>query len=301
MRLPRTLAACATALLASLAALPAAHAERLASGPHILATPDYQARSGRVPPAEGTAAATMLYYGGTVFTHVKVVSVMWGSTVNPTTVAGVPGFSAALVNSTYLDQTAEYDTLHKGVNGRKPTKQHIHRGSYLGQVQITPHNTSKSLQDVDVQNELKYQISQGVLPPQDLNTLYMVYFPVDVSIELDGILSCRDFGAYHFAVSDLKPTRTNLFYAVEPDCHSSWSSITFAASHEFIEATTDNIPTPGTQPAFPQTWNTSDGYEVADLCGGSGTLTGGGKSYTVSQYFLNSTNRCSTTATYTSP
>ena len=78
------------------------------------------------------------------------------------------------------------------------------------------------------------------------------------------------------------------------------SSAPSAASHEFVEATTDNIPTPGSNPAFPQAWNDANGFEVADICGGSGTLTRGSKSYTVTQFFLNSTNSCST-GNYTSP
>jgi hypothetical protein len=151
-----------------------------------------------------------------------------------------------------------------------------------------------------VQAELAHQISLGTLPPQDLNTLYMVYFPVGVSITLDNLLSCRDFGAYHFAVSDTKRTRNNLFYAVEPDCNFSFSNITYIASHEFAEAVTDNIPTPGSSPAFPQAWNDSAGYEIGDKCSGSGTLVAGANSWTVTQVYLNSKNNCST-GNYTSP
>jgi hypothetical protein len=61
-----------------------------------------------------------------------------------------------------------------------------------------------------------------------------------------------------------------------------------------------NIPTPGSNPAFPQAWNNASGYEVADLCGGSGQLTKGAKSWTVTQYYVNSLGRCST-GNYTSP
>ncbi|HEX4510546.1 MAG TPA: hypothetical protein VH328_10715, partial [Burkholderiaceae bacterium] len=117
----------------------------------------------------------------------------------------------------------------------------------------------------------------------------------------DGLVSCQSFLAYHFAVNDTKLSKKNLFYAVEPSCHQSIQTITFAASHEFAEATTDNVPTPGSNPAFPQAWNTSDGYEIGDLCGNSGTLTGPkGGSYTVTQVFLNSKAACSS-GNYTSP
>lgn len=285
---------CACALAAAALASPA-----FAGGYHVMYTPAYKAAHG-IPDAP-PPATKMLYYGGTVFTSSKVVSVIWGANVNPTTVSTIPGFSSAIVNSTFVDQMGEYDTLHqKAVGGHKSSKQKISRGTYLGQVKITPHNKSTSLTDGDVQDELKYQIKAGTLPHQDLNTLYMVYFPDNIKITLDGLVSCQSFGAYHFAVNDSKLSKNNLFYAVEPSCHYSIQNITFAASHEFAEATTDNVPTPGTNPAFPQTWNTSDGYEIADLCGGSGTLTDGSNSYTVTQFFLNSISNCSS-GNYTSP
>lgn len=293
----RSAAALALAAATLLLSAPA-QAERV-GGYRIFPTPAYLAKTGRAAPTEAAAGA-MLYYGGSVLANAKVVSVMWGPNVNATTVAGIPGFTSALVNSTYVDQMSQYDTFLNAQDGRKGTQQHIARGSYLGQVQITPINTKLNLTDADVQKELKAQIKAGVLPARDLDTLYMVYFPVNVSVTLDGMTSCVDFGAYHFATNGVKLAKSNLFYTVEPDCHYSFNSITFIASHEFVEAVTDNIPTPGTNPAFPQAWNTSGGYEVADICGGSGQLVAGSKSYTVTQYYLNSTAKCST-GNYTSP
>jgi hypothetical protein len=167
---------------------------------------------------------------------------------------------------------------------------------------LTPRNTSKVLQDSDIQAELKYQIRKGVLPPQDDNTLYMIYFPSDITILLDGQASCVVFGAYHFATNDTKRAkRRNIFYSVEPECNSGFDYLTFAASHEFAEAMSDNVPTPLVNPDYPQAWNDSTGYEIGDKCSGSGTLTAGTASWQVTQYYLNSLHGCSTTTTYTSP
>ena len=214
----------------------------------------------------------------------------------------VPLLSAALVNSTYVDQETEYNT--KGataINGHKSTNQVIHRGTYFGQVVLTPHNQSKSLTDADVQKEIEKQISDGVLPAHNRNVLYMIYFPSDITINLGGSLSCQGFGAYHFATIDTKlALKKNIFYSVEPECNSGFSFLTFAASHEFAEAGTDNVPTPGSNPNFPQAWNDSSGYEVGDKCSGSGTLTSQQGSWTVTQYYLNSLHGCST-GNYTSP
>ena len=245
----------------------------------------------------------MNYYGGPVFSNVKVETVMWNKDVLQETQDKIPLFTAALVDSTYVDQLGEYDT--KGVetaNGHKGTKQIINRGTYLGQAVLDPQNKSTLLLDSDVQKELKHQIHLGVLPPSDENTLYMIYFPANITIVIDGQASCVVFGAYHFATNDAKRAKKhNIFYSVEPECNSGFDYLTFAASHEFAEATTDNVPTPLVNPDYPQAWNDPTGYEIGDKCSTSGTLKGTAGTWQVTQVYLNSTHGCSTTKTYTSP
>jgi hypothetical protein len=259
---------------------------------HIFQTPEQMAQSGRTP-SQG-AKGDMLYFGGTVFTKMKVVSVIWGPHVNSQTVADISGFLKAIVNSTYVDQLNIYDTDLKGVNGRKGTNQKIQRGKYLGQIQITPEHKGLTLSDKDIRAELTYQISKGVLPANTLNTLYMTYFPADITIKLDGLTSCQQFGAYHEAVSS-KRTPLNVFYGVMPDCGAGFDFLTIVSSHEFAEATTDNIPTPGTHPKYPQAWNTSDGYEIGDLCEGTeATLTTKSTVYEVQELYLNNIQACGT-------
>ena len=269
---------------------------------HIYRTPEMWRQLGKSPDLGTTGQ--MEYFGGTVFSKVKVVSVIWGSNVNKQTVNGMPGFLTALPNSTFLDQMEEYDTKGVvGVNGRTG-KQTIHRGTFLGQIQITPKNTNTQLTDKDVQNEITYQISIGVLPAKDANTLYMTYFPSNVTINLGGLISCQSFGAYHFAsntANGTKRTKKTFYYGVMPDCGYTFNDHTIVTAHEFAEALSDNIPTPGSSPAYPQAWNTSTGYEIGDLCEGTqGTLTAGKTTYYVQQIYLNSIAGCST-GNYTSP
>jgi len=265
---------------------------------HIFRATSFEALAKQTPPP----ASDMNYYGGPVFSDVKVMTVMWNKDVPQHTQDDIPLFTAALVDSTYVDQLKEYNT--KGataINGHKSTNQVIHRGTYLGQVVLTPHNTSKVLMDSDVQAELKRQIRRGVLPPNDFNTLYMVYFPSDITILLDGQASCVVFGAYHFATVDTKRAKKrNIFYSVEPECNSGYDFLTFAASHEFAEATTDNVPTPGVVPDYPQAWNDDTGFEIGDKCSGSGNLMGTAGTWQVTQVYLNSLHDCST-GNYTSP
>jgi hypothetical protein len=267
---------------------------------HILPPPGYFAKTGRLPPGGGDGP--MYYYGGSVFSTVRVVSVIWNRDVLKNTKQQVPLLSAALVNSTYIDQMGEYSTLHqKSVNGRKSTKQVIGRGAYYGQVVLQPHNSAKQLTDADVQAELERQIRKGALPARDANTLYMLYFPSYITIDLDGLTSCQDFGAYHFATIGTRiAPRRNIFYTVEPECNSGFDYLTYAASHEFAEAVTDNVPTPGNSPDYPQAWNDTSGSEVGDLCPFEGKLTDGTNTWTVTQFYLNSLKGCST-GDYTSP
>lgn len=266
---------------------------------HVFYTPAYAAKIGRVPNLGATGE--MEYFGGTVFSKVKVVSVMWGPNVNSETVSGMPDFFKALVNSTYVDQLGEYSTKgKKTVNGHKGSKQTITRGTFVSQVIITPKNQNTTISNKAIQKELMYQIGQGNLPTQDRNTIYMIFFPANVTINAFGLQSCSSFGAYHFATSR-RQNPSNIFYGVMPDCGYTFDDHTVVSSHEFSEALSDNIPTPGTNPKFPQAWNNSQGYEIGDLCEGTqGTLTTKNATYYVQQEYLNSIAGCST-GNYTSP
>ena len=114
--------------------------------------------------------------------------------------------------------------------------------------------------------------STARLPPPDDNSIYALYFPTGVSITLDGSKSCSAFGAYHDAI--IETTRHNVYYLVMPDCGSSFKGVTSVSTHELIEAVTDNVPTPGSTPDYPQAWNDSMGNEMGDLCDGTnGTVT----------------------------
>jgi hypothetical protein len=244
--------------------------------------------------APARATGSELYYGGPVLANVKTVAVIWGNGVAPITKSRIGPFLQALPNSTYLDQLVQYSTNLTGVNGHKGTDQTIARGSYLGQFIIKPANKATKLTDADVQTELKGQIAAGKLPANDLNTLYMIYFPAKISISIGGAQSCVSFGAYHSSSSP-KVTASNLFYGVMPNCGGGFIGQTIASSHEFAEAVTDAIPTPGSNPAYPQAWNTSNGLEIGDLCEGNDTtLVTSGTTYRVQEVYDNSKAACAT-------
>ena len=265
--------------------------------PHPMWLPGHFPRS--VPAPDARATGQMEYYGGPVFSTIKVISVIWGSKVNPQIVSGIGGFYTAATNSTFFDIMAQYGTNLVGINGHQGTNQQIGRGTYVGQVVITPFNSKTTLTDKAVRKEIVAQIAAGKLPVPDANTLYMTYFPPGVTIELGSSKSCSAFGAYHEGFKNA--TYGGILYGVMPDCGYSFTDSTVVSSHELAEATTDNFPTPGSNPKYPQAWNTTGGYEIGDLCEGySGTLTAGKTNYTVQQIYSNSAANCST-GNYHSP
>jgi hypothetical protein len=289
------------ALAAMLSAMPAVAGEGDTAAYHVYPTkPIRDARAGAMALLRNTTGR-MLYYGGPVISKTRIATVIWGSSVNRTTVLRIGPFLSGLVNSTFVDQLApQYDTNIKAVDGRQGTNQTIARGTYLGQFQITPYNKSTSLTDAAIRAEIKKQIAAGKVPANDLNTLYMIYFPSSVHITLGTDKSCVTFAAYHGATSTTV-IPGNIFYGVMPDCGTGFADLTVASSHEFAESVTDAIPTPGSHPAYPQAWNTSNGYEIGDLCEGTySRLTVGATIYRVQEVYLNSTAACGK-ARFTSP
>jgi hypothetical protein len=250
-------------------------------------------------PARQAANTKLLYYGGPVIEHAKVYAVFWGGSVPAETRNGIGPFFTNVLDSGYMDWLSEYDTNLKAVDGRDGTKQHIGRGSYGGAFTITPNNGSTALKDADVQAELEAQIKAGNLPPNDGNTLYMTYFPAGTSIEIEGQKSCQAFCAYH---EGFNSKNGPIYYGVMPVCGgfgcgfgSAFDNLTIVSSHEAIEAVTDPFPTPGSNPAYPQAWNTNDGQEIADICQSeSGTVTGHGNTSKVSGEWDNNSFSCLT-------
>ncbi len=250
-------------------------------------------------PQLSAASGQLNYYGGPVISKVKVVVVLWGPHVNATVVSGIGGFFTAATDSTWFDQLSQYQTNLTGINGHKGTDQTISRGTFFSQVTIKPKHTGSALTDKQVEAEISGQVTRGVLPKPDANTVYMTYFPPGVSISLGGLTSCSSFGAYHEGFTS--KTYGGVFYGVMPDCGYDFSTTTIITAHELAEAVTDAFPTPGSHPAYPQAWNTSGGSEAGDLCEGtSGTLTAGKTSYQVQQIYSNKIAGC-TTGNYTSP
>ena len=255
------------------------------------------------------SAGKIVYFGGPVIGHAQVFMILWGNGVVESTKKSLPDFYSSVLGSTYMDWLKMYNTTNiTSQDGRVGTNQQIGRGTFMQTIQINPSIVTGSVDDEQIRTELEKNINAGVLPKPTADTLFMIHFPANLKItfKADGTVatSCQHFCAYHNGFESKK--NGNIYYGVIPNLDSMACSFgcgsggslarqTVCASHELIEAVTDAFPTPGSQPAFPQAWNTPDGSEVGDLCQSTtGTLTGKAGSYKVQQEWDNSANSCTT-------
>jgi hypothetical protein len=110
----------------------------------------------------------------------------------------------------------------------------------------------------------------------DASAIYVIYYPAGTSVTQGTDVSCTNFGAFHDTAS---VGSTSVAYAVIPRCDAYKTAadvssggrdfVTFAASHELLEAATD--PDPG-NPAYygvdaaHELWEQVFATEVGDLC-----------------------------------
>jgi hypothetical protein len=251
------------------------------------------------------------YWGGAVLPNATTYAVFWGPNVNATTQARIGDFLEAFTNSPMFDWLSEYDTNIRAIDYVQGTNQHIGKGTFAGAITITPTHTAAAITDSDIQAELQANIASGKLPPPTDTNIYMVYFPVGISISGSGAgQSCVNFCAYHTAINR---SGSNIRYAVMPDlgpgsgCEAGCSrgatpfdSLTIASSHELIEATTD--PDVGILPSLirPSSWydlqhdSSGDAHgEVGDICNGMATpLVTPGGTFAIQKEWSNKDSAC---------
>jgi hypothetical protein len=250
---------------------------------------------------------------------VNVVTVFWTSAVDAGVQTTLPSFYSAITNSTFYDLLSEYATNVTPVGGGSGTNQSIGRGNAGGTFTIAPSQCNTVapcvIDDTAIQAELVAQINGGHLPAPELdnngkdNTLYMVYFPVNVTITMQGSQSCVVFCAYHGTTTGTFNSQSIDFgYGVFPDmgptsacslgCGNATNHLdntTSVSSHELAEAATDIDVGFATTFAPPLAWydpNNNNG-EIGDICNAQqATVTAGGKNWVVQKQWSNALNAC---------
>ena len=116
-------------------------------------------------------------------------------------------------------------------------------------------------------------LSKELPQPVPNQTLYVIYYPDTTDITLQGLHSCQGFGGYHNEVKLLQPPLT-VPYAVLPNCGSfgqlgGLDALTYATSHELVEAASDQFPESNPAYQFPEhddiAWGFGGG-ELGDMC-----------------------------------
>jgi hypothetical protein len=259
-----------------------------------------------------TSCVEATYCGGPVLSSVEVVPIFWTAQVPAATVQWAPGYLKALVDSPLFDMLSEYSTAGKtgiacgletdaGLEFVGPatpfsTGQTITRGTAVGGIVISPMlSLSNAITDdfAAIGLELEAQITHGLLPAPTYDaqgypqTLYMVFFPPDVTITLQGATSCKGFGAYHYSApyEGTSCVGQYLPYAVIPSCNPQGAQLSGVVSHELTEAVSDADvgPTSPTNANYgdvawylgPTCTGSSCGAcgEIADVCAYRGDAT----------------------------
>jgi hypothetical protein len=232
------------------------------------------------------AAPQLQYYGGPLLGNVKVQLVYWNNQVAYQD--KLPGFFSSITQSAYFDWLNEY-------NGGGTS---VGRGSYLGAYTDSAVGTGQ-IEDADIRTELTSLLSKNAIPQPDANTLYMVYFPPGLNVDLDGSGSCQVFCAYH---NTFMNGGKEVNYGVIPDQGGScaggcggnadqFNNETSVSSHELIEAVTDPAVglVTGNTPQAPLGWYDGTYGEIGDICNAVQAQVG---SYTVQRVWSNSRGLC---------
>ena len=235
-------------------------------------------------PASHTSMPLVDYNGGRVLQNPKIVTVTFaGDDTN--LVSRLQQFGDIItttawwtaVSSEYCQQPGNSPCIGQGSSGGHVVVADAPDANYTDSSQ----GGASTIQDFLKQhvNGAGGDAAAPDFPPPDENTLYVIYFPANVTIDLDGSGSCDSFGAYHNTTLLKDQNGTPLFvpYAIIPRCGTKESTTTVSASHEIIEAATD--PDIGENLLsfymLNQLWAVAGG-EVGDLCegfGSSGTTT----------------------------
>jgi hypothetical protein len=168
----------------------------------------------------------------------------------------------------------------------------------IGQAQMLtpvrlPTAAPASMSDLQISSYLAKQIAAkapGFTDPPD-DVIYAFFFPTGTTVELQGEQSCTSFGGYHNAAALSGATAA---YAVIPRCAGDdFTSVSSAASHEFIEASTDPNPESDAAYLLPDSnhiaFSMLGGGEAGDLCEFSRTadFTPTGYPFTVQRTWSN--------------
>lgn len=235
------------------------------SSPHDAGTSDAgdggacPAVTGNFSPAAHGPLPTMAYYGGPVLPSPLVVTFTFQDTPNAT---ALDSFGASVASTSWFTEvTKDYcipdggTCISAGPPGKAVPIAANADATYVDSNGLGGDAGATGGTDLNqfVNQQIAAAVTAGTIPAPDGNAVYMFYFPPTTTITGNLVgTSCSNYGAYHDNQIYGDGT-TTIAYAIVPDCASGsaneLNSVTVAASHELIEATTDPTPS-STTPAW---------------------------------------------------
>lgn len=159
-------------------------------------------------------------------------------------------FFLYVLASPLMDQLREYSV--PGIS--------IGHGSLAGTTIIPDRPAGSTVTDAEIQNLIQAEIATTTLPKTNPNSLYFLFLPPGLEVDLGGQKSCANFCGYHNNIGGA------IYYAVSPypGCAGcvgglhALDALTSTTSHELCEAITDPVPGQG--------WYDTDQGEIGDIC-----------------------------------
>jgi hypothetical protein len=257
----------------------------------------------------------LTYYGGPVAHSMTGVIVDWGPSINSlytNETTGDPGlikyFAASSGATAGIGGVLAQYVDTSGHNAANSV-------TYGQQYPITPSVTNATIEDPQVQSELRSQIYAGNLPTPSgngLSTVYLVLFPAGDTIcvpdgsSANGSCSGQAFCAYHGSTE--LANGTHVLYAVLPDNTSGpmtegcggestlFQDQTSYTSHEWSETITDPLVAEAQSPGPPLSWydnrcgsSVCNAGEIGDKCSQVTSVQGG---WTVQREWSNLDSAC---------
>ena len=205
------------------------------------------------PAAPPAVTPNLTYRGGPLISAVEVFTAFWGSAwlaSEAPLLTQINNFFLYVLSSALMDQMAEYTVAGTSIG----------HGSLSGTATITDQEPAALVTDAQIQTLIQSEISSGTLPATTPNSLYFLYLPPGVNVDLGGQQSCSTFCGYHESFG------ANIYYAVMPypgcaGCVGGLQvldALTSTSSHELCEAVTDPVPGQG--------WYDDSNGEIGDIC-----------------------------------
>ena len=233
-------------------------------------------------------AETLSYYGGPIVPNAKVTMVDWTSDVPSDIQSHMEAFYADILTSDYWSILSQYDMADGKVIGS---------GSFKQVLSLTGNSSSGTVTDNDVVAEIGAKINaaaSGFTLDKDasgnVNTIFMVHFPPGVTLNIQGSLSCIDFGATYENFQTSAPLGNAIVpIGFIPDCNGFDETI----GSSFVLADIAADP----QYFFENAWLDAMGHSAGDVCTDQDPvdITANGHTYSVELLWSNSTRQCVST------